>query len=110
MSSRAKHFGRPAPEGWRPKVREHVVIASVPGTLAACVMSGEVRIAADRYYKVLIRYGYSQRRMMNFKLDDLRPFAPVAAAEKKEVSRSIRRAQDRPEALEGRPHRKKIRR
>ena len=83
MSSRERHFGRPLPEGWSPKAGEHVVVALVPGTLAASVMSGEIKVAAHPFFKVLLRYGLRQRRMMNFKLDDLRPYGSVAPTGKK---------------------------
>ena len=90
MSSREKHFSRPLPEGWIPKAGDHVIVALVPGTLAACVMSGEVKIAAHPFFKVLLRYGLRQTRMMDFKLDDLRPFGSVAPTGIKKKTRPRR--------------------
>ena len=68
---------QPATQGWVPEVREIVWLPRKEGTLAKTVSTGEVRMVAPPYCRVLVRKGKGQRATLTFRIDQLRPLNPI---------------------------------
>lgn len=67
----------PATPGWIPEIREIVWLPRKEGTLAKTISTGEVRMVAAPYCKVLVRKGKGQRAILTFRIDQLRPLNPL---------------------------------
>lgn len=70
--SRRKLFAKPAPEGWRPKVGDTVIVNRIAGTLAKMVSTGIVRKVLDDLVTVRLSYGRATKDYQ-FLIEDFRP-------------------------------------